>query len=60
MAPQKQQGIYVTTFDADKAKGFNNLELRDSDVPQPKDSQVRRIASLDADLPQSSASPLPY
>jgi NADPH:quinone reductase-like Zn-dependent oxidoreductase len=40
MAPQKQRGIFVTTLDADKVKGFNNLELRETDVPQLKDGQV--------------------
>jgi hypothetical protein len=41
MAPQKQRGIFVTTLDSDKVKGFNNLELQETDVPQLKDGQVR-------------------
>lgn len=41
MAPQQQKGIFVTTLVADKVKGFNNLELRDAEVPQPKNGHVR-------------------
>ena len=49
MAPQKQRGILVTTLDPEKVKGFNNLELQETDVPQLKDGQVRRC--LGARLP---------
>lgn len=48
MAPQKQRGIFVTTLDSDKVKGFNNLELQETDVPQLKDGQVRQCSHADA------------
>ena len=46
MAPQRQRGIFVTSLDADKAKAFDNLEIRQTDVPQPKNGQVRLCSGV--------------